>query len=118
MRVDRGFITKQTNYLITNDQCSIIWEDGENKVDENFDIFKIKDGDNLVVIYSPKFKQLKIQKINANGNNNYEHENNTFILENINYYGNEWLVPCLIFSREEDQAFIKNFQVNYMNIQL
>ena len=55
-----------------------------NKYDEGYDkatIFKIKDGDNLVVIYSPKFKQLKIQKMNSNGNNNFEHENNTFVLE-------------------------------------
>lgn len=109
MTVERDFIVHQTNYLITNDQCSISWEDGENKVNENLDNFKIKDGDNLVIMYSPKFKQLKIQK--TNGNNNISNENDTYIIDNINYYNNGWLVPCMVFSKVEDKASIKNFHI-------
>ena len=109
MTVERNFIVHQTNYLITNDQCSISWEDGENKVNENLENFKIKDGDNLTIMYSPKFKQLKIQKIN--GNNNITNENDTYIIENIDYYNNGWLVPCMVFSKFEDKASIKNFHV-------
>ena len=108
LTVDKDFILKQINFLMANDRCTILWENGQNKVTElKEQCFKIKEGDNLVLIYSPKFKQLKIYKKDEKENEDI----NSYIIENINYSKSQWLVPCAIYSKKDDKAIFKNFQV-------
>ena len=42
---------------------------------------------------------------------NQKKEENFFIIENINYSSNQWLVPCAIYSKKDDKAIFRNFQV-------
>ena len=105
--VDKEYIINKINFLLTNDHCTIMWEGGKNNINKARGSFNIKEGDNLIFIYSPKFNQLKIQK-----------NNSTYVIENIDYYSDQWLVPCAIFSRKNDKAIFRNFHVlaDYNNI--
>ena len=60
----------------------------------------IREGDNLTFIYSPKYGQLKIQKSIY-----------SFIIEEVYYNNNEWLVPVAIFSNTQDKAVFRNFHI-------
>ena len=98
--VDKEYITNKINFLLTNDHCTIMWGDGKNNINRAKGSFNIKEGDTLLFTYSPKFNNLKIQK-----------NNSTYVIENIDYYSDQWLVPCAIFSRKNDKAIFKNFHV-------
>jgi len=100
MNVDKQFIINKINFLMTNDHCTIIWIGNKNQINQSKGVFAIKQGDILTFTFCPKFNQLKIQK-----------NNNTYLIDKINYYGEQWLVPCAIYSRKNDKALFRNFHV-------
>lgn len=87
-------------YLLTNEHDIIIWKNGSNYKKSNNDLPILKEGDNLIIIYCPKFAQLKIQK------GDY-----IFIFENVGNKVRQLLHPCVIFGNKDDKAVFHNFQV-------
>jgi len=98
--VNKQYIINKINFLMTNDHCTIIWIGNKNQINQFKGVFGIKQGDILTFTFCPKFSQLKIQK-----------NNNTYLIDKINYYGDQWLVPCAIYSRKSDKALFRNFHV-------
>ena len=87
-------------YLLTNKQHTIIWKNGNNVKKNNSNLPVLKEGDNLIFIYCPKFSQLKIQK------GDY-----IFIFENVGNKPRQLLNPFIIFENKNDKAVFHNFQV-------
>lgn len=87
-------------YLLTNKQNTIIWKNGNNVKKNNSNLPVLKEGDNLIFIYCPKFSQLKIQK------GDY-----IFIFENVGNKPRQLLNPFIIFENKNDKAVFHNFQV-------
>ena len=88
------------HYLLTNEHNTIIWKNGSNYKKTNSDLPLLKEGDNLILIYCPKFSQLKIQK------GDY-----IFIFENVGYKSRQLLNPSVILGNKNDKAVFHNFQV-------
>jgi len=88
------------HYLLTNKQNTIIWKNGNNIKKSNSELPVLKEGDNLIFIYSPKHSQLKIQK------GDY-----IFIFENVGNKARQILNPYIIFENKNDKAVFHNFQV-------
>ena len=88
------------NFLLTNEKNTIIWKNGSNYKKTNSDLPVLKEGDNLTLIYCPKFSQLKIQK------GDY-----IFIFENVGNKTRQLLNPCVIFGNKNDKALFHNFQI-------
>ena len=93
-------IKNKINFLLTNDHCIIFWKNDNLTYKKVKGSLSIKEGDNLTLIYSPKFGQLKVQK------GHY-----SFTINEVNYLNNEWIVPIAIFSHRQDTVVFKNFQV-------
>ena len=100
VNVNKQYIIKKINFLMTNDHCTIVWIGDKNQINQFKGVFGIKQGDILTFTFCPKFNQLKVQK-----------NNNTYLIDKINYYGDQWLVPCAIYSRKNDKALFRNFHV-------
>ena len=100
VNVNRQYIINKINFLMTNDHCTILWIGNKNQINQIKGVFGIKQGDILTFTFCPKFSQLKIQK-----------NNNTYLIDKINYFGDQWLVPCAIYSRKNDKALFRNFHV-------
>jgi hypothetical protein len=97
---NKEFFLKQKKFLLTNNNYIIKRRDEKNTINIIEESFSIKEGDTLTFFYSPKYKHLKIQ-------NNY----GAVIIKNIEYYGSQWLVPCIIYSKEGDSVILKNFRL-------
>ena len=96
-----GILSSQNmHFLLTNEKNTIIWKNGSNYKKTNSDLPLLKEGDNLTLIYCPKFSQLKIQK------GDY-----IFIFENVGSKTRQLLSPSVIFANKNDRAVFHNFQV-------
>ena len=87
-------------FLLTNDHCIILWKHKNMTYRKIKGSLPIREGDNLTFIYSPKYGQLKIQKSIY-----------SFIIDEVYYNNNEWLVPVAIFSNTQDKAVFRNFHI-------
>ena len=84
------------NFILSNKNIiSNVNDDKKVKINLN-----LKEGDNLICIYSHKFKNLKIKK--------GEEEN---IIENIASQSGRPLVPTAFFEKKSDQIIFHNFKV-------
>jgi len=83
-------------YFLSNENIFNNMNDNK-RVKMNFDL---KEGDNLICLYSPKFKQLKIK----NGNSEY-------LIDNVEAKSGKPLVPTAFFENKSDQVIFHDFKV-------
>ena len=98
-----GVSEKYDNINETNKNFILSNENIKSSVNDNKKVkinLNLKEGDNLVCLYSHKFKHLKIKK--------GEEEN---IIENIISQSGRPLVPTAFFEKESDQIIFYNFKV-------
>jgi len=93
---NKNLLEYNDKYFLSNDKIFNNINDNK-RVKMNYDL---KQGDKLICVYSPKFKQLKIK----NGNNEY-------LIDNVEAKLGKPLVPTAFFENKSDQVIFQNFKV-------
>ena len=84
-----------TNFYLSNENITNFKDN--KRVNINY---HLKEGDNLICLYSPKFRQLKIRK-----------GDEEFLLENVKTKSGRPLVPSAFFENACDQVIFHNFKI-------
>jgi hypothetical protein len=101
--LDYDVNSKKGNLEYNNNKYFLSNENIINNISDNKRVKMnsyLKEGDNLICLYSPKFNQLKIK----NGNDEY-------LIDNVKARSGKALVPAAFFENKSDQVIFRNFKV-------
>lgn len=87
-------------FLLTSEKSTIVWKNGKNYKKTNPNLPLLKEGDNLSLIYCPKFSQLKIQK-----------DGYVFLFENVCNKTKQLLYPSIFLENKTDKVDFHNFSI-------